>query len=105
VTRWSPIEAGHVDFDDVGATPRRSRRAERGFTGRPELPDDKIDGLIADSGQLLTVGVGGVWSSVAGADGDLARGVALIDWGDRPPTAATSHSPASPTVRDIAPKG
>ena len=55
--------------------------------------------------ERLTVVVGGVWSSVEVADDDLARGVALIDWGDRPPTAATSHSPAAPTVRDIAPKG
>jgi hypothetical protein len=47
----------------------------------------------------------GVWPPVAVGDDDLARGVALNDWGDRPPTAATSHSPAAPTVRRIAPKG
>ena len=41
---------------------------------------------------------------VAVGDDDLARGVALIDWGDRPPTAATNHSPAPPTVRRIASK-
>jgi hypothetical protein len=57
------------------------------------------------SGQLLTVVVGGVWPLVAVAEDDRARDVALIDWGDRPPTAATSHSPAAPTVRDIASKG
>jgi hypothetical protein len=54
--------------------------------------------------ELLAVVVGPVWPSVV-ADDDVARGVALIDWGDRPPTAATSHSPAAPTVRRIASKG
>jgi hypothetical protein len=44
------------------------------------------------------------WSAVAVGDDDLARGAALNDWGDRPPTAATSHSPASPAVRRIASK-
>jgi len=57
------------------------------------------------SGQLFTVVVGGVLPPVAVADEDLVPGVALIDWGDRPPTAATSHSPAAPTVRRIASKG